>query len=88
MDLPAEDSPPNPRTLPMPQLTLEDSPVLRALKGNAVPALRRLEVAEDDAVVELTGTVHSYYLKQLAQEAVRPLIGGRRLLNHIEVVRE
>jgi hypothetical protein len=71
----------------MSPLTLEDSPVVRALKGNAVPALRRLEISESETVVELTGTVPSYYLKQLAQEAVLPLLGGRRLLNHVEVVR-
>jgi hypothetical protein len=38
--------------------------------------------------VVLFGTVPSYYLKQLAQEAVLPLLRQRRLLNRIEVARD
>jgi hypothetical protein len=72
----------------MPHVKLEESPVVQALRRNAVPPLRRLKVAETKTVVELTGTVPSYYLKQLAQEAVLPLLAGRRLLNHVEVVRQ
>jgi hypothetical protein len=47
--------------------------------------LRRLRVAETDDEIIISGTVPSFYLKQLAQEAVRPLLGSRRLRNQIDV---
>jgi len=56
-----------------------------ALTGSPLPQLRRLVVTENDAEVVITGRVPSYYLKQLAQEAVRPALGRRRLLNRVEV---
>ena len=48
---------------------------------------RRLGVEESDTIVVLTGTVSRYYLKQLAQETVMPLLAGRKLLNRVEVER-
>jgi hypothetical protein len=72
----------------MSQMALDGTPVVLALQRNGVPALRRLEVEETDAAVVLRGTVGSYYLKQLAQEAVMPLLAGRKLINRVEVVRE
>jgi osmotically-inducible protein OsmY len=45
----------------------------------------RFEVAED--VVVLKGVVRSYFLKQMAQEAVRAVLGGLRLSNELEVTR-
>jgi hypothetical protein len=72
----------------MSQLMLESSSVAQVLKRNAWPPLRRLGVEENDSTVKLTGTVGSYYLKQLAQEAVMPVLNGRKLLNQVEVVRE
>jgi hypothetical protein len=69
-------------------LTLENSLALRALGCSAVPALRRLGVEETDQAVVLTGTVPSYYLKQLAQETVMPVLAGRKLYNRVEVVRQ
>jgi hypothetical protein len=64
------------------------SPVVEALHRNPIPVLRLLQVEETEAEVVLAGTVTSYYLKQLAQEAVLPLLGGRRLHNRVAVVRE
>jgi hypothetical protein len=71
----------------MAALTLEPTPVLLALLDKGVPALRRIQVEETDERVVLAGTVPTFYLKQLAQEAVLPLLAGRRLHNHLEVVR-
>jgi len=68
-------------------LTLEPSPLLKALDETGIPTLRRVIVQQSAESVVLTGTVPSYYLKQLAQEAVRELCGQRRLVNLIEVVR-
>ncbi len=72
----------------MSQLMLEPSPVAEQLKRNPWPPLRRLGVEETDRTVVLSGTVGSYYLKQLAQEAVMPLLAGRKLLNQVQVVRD
>lgn len=55
------------------------------LTASPLPQLRRLVVTETDHEVVITGRVSSYYLKQLAQEALRPALGDRRLLNQVEV---
>ncbi len=59
-----------------------------ALRLSPIPALRRLSLEEDDSVVVIEGSVASYYLKQLAQEAVLPLLAGRALRNRVAVVRQ
>jgi osmotically-inducible protein OsmY len=56
-----------------------------ALTHSPIAQLRRLAVVTDDARVTITGTVSSYYLKQLAQETVLSLIGDRELCNDVEV---
>jgi osmotically-inducible protein OsmY len=58
-----------------------------ALKQSAHPALRQLDVQETESAIVLTGRVSSYYLKQLAQEAVMPVRGERQLVNQVTVVR-
>jgi hypothetical protein len=45
-------------------------------------------VEENDAKVVISGAVSSYYLKQLAQETVMPVLGERELLNRVLVVRQ
>lgn len=59
-----------------------------ALETSPIPALRKLTVQESPNAVVIAGRLPSYYLKQLAQEAVKPVLAGRRLLNNIQVVRE
>ncbi len=61
---------------PCPAATLSASPI---------PQLRRLRVTASDHEVVITGHVPSYYLKQLAQEAVRGAVGRRRLVNRVQV---
>jgi hypothetical protein len=58
------------------QATLRDSPL---------PALRRLSIRETDSCVTIVGRVSSYYLKQLAQEAVMSFLAGRTLVNRVTV---
>ena len=58
---------------------------IEALTTSPLPQLRRLLVTVNEDVVVITGRVSSYYMKQLAQEAVRPTLGDRRLINHVEV---
>jgi hypothetical protein len=55
------------------------------LSASPLPHLRRLRVTTNEHEVVITGRVPSYYLKQLAQEAVRAAVGRRRLLNRVEV---
>ena len=69
----------------MPTATRNQPQVTDALDQSPQPLLRRLAVEETDHEVVISGTVPSYYLKQLAQETVRPLIGPRRLRNRIRV---
>ena len=58
-----------------------------ALRESPFLALRDLEVHEADGALVLTGSVPSYYYKQLAQETVRPVVGRLGLVNHICVVK-
>jgi len=59
-----------------------------ALTASPLGQLRRLVVTADDTQVIITGRVSSYYLKQMAQETVRPVLGERTLLNRVEVCPE
>jgi hypothetical protein len=57
------------------------------LEGSPVSSLHGLRVEETETEVIVTGSVSSYYLKQLAQEALIPLLRSRTLLNRVEVNR-
>jgi hypothetical protein len=59
----------------------------QAIRQSPLPALRKLAVEETEQAVVLTGTVASYYLKQLAQETVMPVLHGRELDNRVSVNR-
>jgi hypothetical protein len=58
-----------------------------ALQQSPIPALRKLRVEETEQGVVISGNVSSYYLKQLAQETVMPVLERRELVNRVEVVR-
>ncbi len=59
----------------------------QVLRQSPIPALRNLRVEETDQEVVLSGSVSSYYLKQLAQETIMPVLGSRELQNRVLVVR-
>lgn len=59
----------------------------QVLRQSPIPALRKLSVEENDRTVVLSGSVSSYYLKQMAQETVMPILGSRDLDNRVLVVR-
>jgi hypothetical protein len=63
------------------------SQAMEALQRSPIPALRKLQVEEADGGVILSGSLPSYYLKQLAQETVLPLLDHCALMNRITVVR-
>lgn len=58
-----------------------------ALRESPIPSLRCLKIEETDEEVVISGSVASYYLKQLAQETIMPVLGERELLNRVNVVR-
>ena len=56
---------------------LQDSPVF---------ALRSLGVEQVDDNLILSGTVSSFYYKQLAQEVIRTVANGLGVINSVQVV--
>lgn len=55
------------------------------LRQSPHPLLRDLEVKETSDGIVISGTLPSYYLKQMAQETLRPILDGRKLENRIYV---
>jgi hypothetical protein len=70
----------------MPAALLSESLTCQALGQSSIPALRRLHVEETESDVVLSGAVSTYYLKQLAQEAIMPFLGDRELRNCVVVI--
>jgi hypothetical protein len=68
--------------------TLQPSRAAQLLGRSPIPALRKLSLEESDNEVVIVGRVSSYYLKQLAQEAIMPVLDGRALQNRVAVVRD
>ncbi|HEV3446107.1 MAG TPA: BON domain-containing protein [Gemmataceae bacterium] len=58
-----------------------------ALRASPIPSLRKLCVEETEEAIILSGSVSTYYHKQLAQETLMPLRGSRALHNKVTVVR-
>jgi hypothetical protein len=67
--------------------TLDHLGASRALQRSPIPALRNLSLEETVHTVVIRGEVPTYYLKQMAQETVMPMLAGRVLLNRVSVVR-
>jgi hypothetical protein len=65
--------------------TLEQSRATQAIRGSSIPAIRNLSIEETNVCVVIHGSVVSYYLKQLAQETVMPVLDGRELRNRVTV---
>lgn len=60
--------------------------ILAELRQDGHGELGKVKVDCDGHWVELTGRVSSFYLKQLAQEAVRRVAPGRQIFNEVQVV--
>lgn len=56
-----------------------------ALRSSPIHALRELQVEREGERLILSGTVTTFYHKQLAQEALRGMTPGLRLINEILV---
>ena len=63
-----------------------NSQATSVLRESPLPALRKLSIQETEVSVMILGRVPSYYMKQLAQETVMPVLGGRALVNRVTVV--
>jgi osmotically-inducible protein OsmY len=62
-----------------------DNRVQVALGNHPAAPKRNVRIEASDGRVTLHGTVHSYYQKQMAQEALRQLEGVQAIDNQIEV---
>jgi hypothetical protein len=62
------------------------APAASLLRESPVNDLRSLEVSETESDLVITGIVTSYYLKQMAQETIRPALAGRKLRNRVLVL--
>ena len=56
-----------------------------ALASSPVHELRELLVEESDGALVISGTVSSFYHKQLAQETLRTVCQGIQVVNSIRV---
>ena len=57
------------------------------VRATSQTALRSVRCEILDGSLILRGEVPSYYLKQLAQEAIRSLLNIGQIINHVEVRR-
>lgn len=57
----------------------------QALMKAGTAELRRVRVEIDRQEIQLFGRVSSFYLKQLAQEVLRPHAGEKQITNHLQV---
>lgn len=69
-------------------LVIAANTAAQTLRDSPLPQLRSLDVAESDEEVVVNGLVGSYFHKQLAQEAIMPVLGQRRLRNLVKVTRK
>ncbi|MCA9100951.1 MAG: BON domain-containing protein [Pirellulales bacterium] len=68
----------------MPDLT-EEQRAQVALSNSPIHALHELHVEEHDGTLLISGSVESFYHKQLAQEAVRCVARSSSIINSISV---
>jgi hypothetical protein len=71
----------------MSSTTLKQLAPLQVLHDSPIMALRCLSLEESDTAVVINGDLPTYYLKQLAQETLRPVLAGRQLVNQVRVIR-
>ena len=62
------------------------SAAMHRLRSYHHSEIRRLECEFYDGILILRGRLSSYFLKQLAQEAVRSVVGVTRIINRLEVI--
>lgn len=58
---------------------------MMTLQQSPIAALRAIDVVETEEAIELSGTVRSFYHKQLAQSVAATSARGREIINNIHV---
>jgi osmotically-inducible protein OsmY len=59
--------------------------VIAALMANNLPHYKQINVDENNGIVRLTGTVLTYYEKQVCNSCVKRVIGIQQLINDLVV---
>lgn len=59
--------------------------IRQALLSTGYAQLRQIQFRLRNSTVTLTGVVESFYMKQLAQECIKKVIGNHRVANRLEV---
>lgn len=59
--------------------------LINSLRESPYRELKNIRVQASGKSVCLTGMVSSFFLKQMAQETVRPIFPNQRIYNHIQV---
>lgn len=60
--------------------------IAESLCSSGHPSLRRIEVVVENDCVVLSGTVTSFYMKQIVQETARQACPSRRVYNDVDVL--
>jgi osmotically-inducible protein OsmY len=85
------DAPPKPFAYRDPRMfrgTTRNAPeamARRRLDEQPYQQLRRVRLKYDEGVLTLDGSVNSYFIKQVAQTAVRGVAGVDKIVNRLEV---
>lgn len=58
------------------------------LDSSGYALLKLVQCEQKNGVIEIRGTVSSYFLKQIAQEQLRSIQGMTRIVNELEVQKE
>jgi osmotically-inducible protein OsmY len=61
--------------------------IQRALRASGYTDLHAVAATVVDGTVILQGEDSSYFIKQIAQETVRPALGARKLVNGLRVIK-
>ena len=61
--------------------------ILRALRASCYSDLHAVAAIVVDGNLILQGEVSSFFIKQIAQEVVRPVLGSKKLVNELRVVK-
>lgn len=71
----------------MPQMTHSDILLnaRKALSESPIQALRNLSVEETAVGLVISGSVSSFYYKQMAQESIRSAVREKSILNTVHV---
>ncbi len=79
-----------PRLADHPSITLRAAThrlddIATAIQNTGLHELRTIRIVCTNTEIRLEGVVSSFYVKQVATEAIRPIVSGLRIVNHLQV---